>query len=224
MFLHSYILPLQQQFIQHQNPTRAIGAQAYMRNQFVFYGMEAKQWRLLVKAHIKALPLPTPKDLPIIVKQLWQLPQREYQYAAVEIMAACQKQWTPAIIALIEYCLVHKSWWDSVDHIASVITGPYFRLFPQQIAPVTGRWNKDSNIWLQRSSLLFQKFYKKDTDNQLLASYIVHLSHSNEFFVQKAIGWALREYGKTNPNWVKQFVAATTLAPLSRREALKRLN
>jgi 3-methyladenine DNA glycosylase AlkD len=222
--MHSYILPLQQQFIQHQDPERAIGAKAYMRNQFEFYGMEAKQWRLLVKTHIKALPLLTLTELPKVIKQLWQLPQREYQYAAVEIMASCQKQWTPAIIALIEYCLVHKSWWDSVDQIASLITGRYFQLFPQQIAKVTGRWNKHPNIWLQRSSIMFQKFYKKDTDTNLLASYIVHLSKSNEFFVQKAIGWALREYAKTNPNWVTQFVAHNALPPLSQREALKRLN
>lgn len=222
--MHNYILPLQQQFIQHQNPERAVGAQAYMRNQFVFYGMEAKQWRLLVKTHIKSLPLPTPKELPAIVKALWQLPQREYQYAAVEIMAACQKQWPLAIIELVEYCLVRKSWWDSVDHIASKLTGPYFKMFPQQIIPITGRWNQHRNIWLQRSSLLFQKFYKKTTDTQLLANYIEHLASSEEFFVQKAIGWALREYGKTNPAWVKQFVASSTLAPLSRREALKRLN
>ena len=222
--MHSYILPLQQQFIQHQNPERAIGAKAYMRNQFEFYGMEAKQWRLLVKTHIKTQPLPTPTELPKIVKQLWQLPQREYQYAAVEIMAACQKQWTPAIIVLIEYCLVHKSWWDSVDQIASLITGRYFQLFPQQIAPVTGGWNQHRNIWLQRSSIMFQKLYKKDTDAQLLARYITHLSHSKEFFVQKAIGWALREYAKTNPAWVKRFVADTPLPALSQREALKRLN
>lgn len=194
-----------------------------MRNQFEYIGLEAKQWRQLVKAHIKSHPLPDNKQLPVIVKALWQMPEREYQYAAVEIIAACKKQWQPHIIELIEYCILHKSWWDTVDHIASELTGVYFKQFPQQTIPITSQWNQHHNFWLQRSSLMFQKFYKKETDTELLATYIRHLASSNEFFVQKAIGWALREYSKTNPVWVQQFVATTPLSKLSHKEALKRI-
>jgi 3-methyladenine DNA glycosylase AlkD len=222
--MHQYISPLKKQFNLLQNKERATGAKAYMRNQFEYFGLEAKQWRQIVKTHIKTTPLPVYDELPAIVKELWQLPQREYQYAGVEIIAAQEKLWRPGMIELIEYCIVHKSWWDTVDHIASELTGSYFRMFPGQVKPVTGRWNKSDNIWLQRSSIMFQKFYKKETDTALLSAYILNLAKSNEFFVQKAIGWALREYGKTNPAWVKRFVADNALASLSSREALKRLN
>jgi 3-methyladenine DNA glycosylase AlkD len=105
-------------------------------------------------------------------------------------------------IKLIEYCLQQKSWWDSVDGIASDWLGPYFKLFPEQIVPVTSQWNKSKNMWLQRSSIMFQKAYKKDTDTTLLSRYILNCAHSKEFFIQKAIGWALREYSKTDPEWV----------------------
>jgi 3-methyladenine DNA glycosylase AlkD len=221
--MHPYILPLKKQFTLHQNRERATGAKAYMRNQFEYFGMEAKTWRQIVKTHIKTNPAPAYSELPAIIKQLWQLPQREYQYAAVEIMAAQKKLWQQDIIALIEWCIVHKSWWDTVDHIASELTGLYFKLFPQQVKKITGRWNKSSNIWLVRSSIMFQKSYKKDTDTGLLSAYILHTAASGEFFVQKAVGWALREYSKTNPVWVKQFVANNQLAALSKREALKRV-
>jgi 3-methyladenine DNA glycosylase AlkD len=195
-----------------------------MRNQFEYFGMEAKLWRHIVKTHIKTKPAPAYSELPPIITELWQLPQREYQYAAVEIMAAQKKLWQPDIIELIEYCIVHKSWWDTVDHIASELTGDYFNLFPEQVKPVTSRWNKSLNIWLQRSSIMFQKFYKKETDTALLSAYILNLANSNEFFVQKAIGWALREYGKTDPGWVKKFVGANKLSNLSCKEALKRIS
>jgi 3-methyladenine DNA glycosylase AlkD len=221
--MHPYIQPLQAAFAQYSDPERAAGASAYMRNQFDFYGLEAKLWRQMVKAHLKQAPLPTPQQLPGIAKALWQLPQREYQYAAVEIIAACKKEWEGNIIELIEHCIVYKSWWDTVDHIASELTGPYFKLFPAQTGPVTARWNQSPDIWLQRSSIMFQKAYKKDTDTGLLAAHILHLAGSQEFFVQKAIGWALREYGKTDPAWVKGFVAAHRLPKLSQREALKRI-
>jgi 3-methyladenine DNA glycosylase AlkD len=222
--MHPYILPLKKQLILNQDKERATGAKAYMRNQFEYFGMEAKLWRQLVKTHIKTNPTPAYNELPLIVKELWQLPQREYQYAAVEIMAAHKKLWQPAIIELVEYCIVHKSWWDTVDHIASELTGPYFKQFAQQVKSVTGRWNKSNDIWLQRSSIMFQKFYKKETNAALLGSYILHLAHCKEFFVQKAIGWALREYSKTDPDWVKQFVANNKLSNLSSREALKRIS
>ena len=124
----------------------------------------------------------------------------------------------------MEYCLLNKSWWDTVDCIASEWLGPYFKMFPEKIQSVTLSWNTSSNKWLQRSSIMFQKAYKKNTDTELLVKYILHCSKSKDFFIQKAIGWALREYSKTDSEWVKQFVNKNELATLSKREALKRIN
>ena len=120
--------------------------------------------------------------------------------------------------------IITKSWWDTVDRIASRLVGFYFREHKELIEPYTEKWMYYGNMWLQRTALLFQLKYKKETDTDLLFGYIQALAESPEFFIQKAIGWALREYSKTAPKTVKQFVDSTLLAPLSKREALKIIN
>ncbi len=197
---------------------------SYLLDQFEFYGLQAPERSLLCKQHYKQYPVSDAEELETIVKECFHLPQREYQYFAIGLFAYHKKLWNTSSIKIIEYCLQQKSWWDSVDGIASDWLGPYFKMFPGKIIPITSRWNKSKNMWLQRSSIMFQKAYKKDTDTTLLSQYILNCVYSKEFFIQKAIGWALREYSKTNPGWVKQFVKENTLAPLSEREALKRIN
>ena len=194
-----------------------------MRNQFEFYGFQTPVRRMLTR-EIFAQGLPSVDQVPVIVKDAWQLPQREFQYFSIELVARLKKEWTPEMIPMIEDMITDKSWWDSVDHIASMITGPYFRKFPVQIKPVTQKWNRSDNFWLQRSSILFQKAYRGKTDTALLSKYILHCAGSKEFFIQKAIGWSLREYAKTDPEWVLQFVEKHPLAALSKREALKHIN
>lgn len=221
--MHSCITGITEIFQQHANATRAVGAKAYMLNQFEFFGLVTANRRKLSKEYMKANTLTSQKELEIIAKECFNLPQREYQYFAVELLSFHKKMWQPSIIKTIEYCLVHKSWWDSVDHVALECFTYYFQTFPQQIIPVTSKWNTSSNIWLQRSSIMFQKAFKQKTDTALLSKYILNCSSSKEFFVQKAIGWALREYGKTNPKWVVQFVQQNTLPALSKREALRRI-
>ena len=179
--------------------------------------------RLAFKEYLKKQQALDEHAINEIVKELWNLPEREYQYCAIELLGYYKKVWQTSTINLIEYCIINKSWWDTVDFIASACTGIYFKKFTPQIISVTESWNQSENIWLQRSSLLFQKDYKKDTNTQILAEYILNLASSKEFFVQKAIGWILREYAKTNPNWVINFVNENKLATLSKKEAMKHL-
>ena len=219
--MNNYLLPLEKQFKKHADKTKAEGARAYLLNQFDFYGIPMAQRRQLCKDFIKANPLLSVAEVEKTVKQAWQLPEREWQYFAIELLVQYKKQWKVSTMKLIEYCITHKSWWDTVDAIADGWAGEYFKLFPLQTVTVTGRWNLSENMWLQRCSLLFQKKYKHNTDTELLSQYIRHLSSSKEFFIRKAIGWMLREYAKTNPGWVKRFVETNDLSPLSRREALK---
>jgi len=220
--MHSFIIPLEKIFKDHADEQHPQGAKAYLLNQFEHYGLKTPLRRKLCKEYFNR-QLPAYSELERIVKELWQLPQREYQYGAVELLVYFKMEWKKDCIALFEYMITHKSWWDSVDHIASELTGPYFRTFPLMIATTTRRWNRSDNIWLQRSSLMFQKAYREATNTKLLSEYIIHCRRSNEFFVQKAIGWALREYSKTNPRWVQQFVRNNQLPALSTREALKRI-
>ncbi len=205
------------------NPELAKGAEAYMKNQFKYFGIYTNERRTLSTAYIKQTGVLSEKELTKTIKELYKQPEREFQYVAMELIAFHKKHWNENIIELTEFCLVNKSWWDTVDNIASLILTDYFKKYPQQILPVTGAWNKSENMWLQRSSIMFQKAFKKETDTKLLKKYILNCCHSKEFFIQKAIGWALREYGKTNPDWVKDFVANNSLPPLSKREAVKRL-
>ncbi len=220
--MHPYIKPINIQFQQNANDENAKAFKAYLRNQFECFGISTPLRRSIGKAYTKN-KLPLYNHIEAITKELWQLPQREFQYFAVELIALFKKEWKADIIRLFEYMIVHKSWWDSVDHIASELTGPYFKLFPKDIKKITGKWNRSDNIWLQRSSLMFQKSYRKATDTELLSKYILRLVNSKEFFVQKAIGWSLREYSKTNPAWVVQFVKQYPLSNFSKKEALKRI-
>ena len=211
-------------FSANSNPAIAAGAKAYLRNQFDFYGLQTPLRRAVIKEVFIKYKINSEAELIACATEIWEQPDRECQYVAIELLAKYKKLWTIDIIHLFDYLIITKSWWDSVDTIFSLLLAPYFKLFPQQISPITGRWNKAAdNFWLQRCSIMFQKPYKKDTDTALLKQYILNCSHSKEFFIQKAIGWALREYAKTNPDWVKDFVANNKLAPLSVREALKHL-
>ena len=111
-----------------------------------------------------------------------------------------------------------------VDFIAATLIGHYFKLFPERIKSVTDSWMQSKNIWLQRTCLIFQLKYKDEVDTELLSSFIKKLSDSKEFFIAKAIGWSLREYSKRNTVWVLDLVQNNTLQPLSKREAIRRLN
>lgn len=219
--MHAFIQPVALQFAAMSDAEKAAYMKAYMKNKFDFYGIPTPGRRKICKDYIKQHKIKDETELEAVVKELWMLAEREFQYFAIELLAANKILWQSSIIVLFEYCITNKSWWDTVDFIATECTGSYFKMFSEQIIRVTGKWNKSSDMWLQRSSLLFQKSYKKDTDTSLLSAYILHLSSSKEFFIQKAIGWILREYAKTNADWVKAFVNAHPLAPLSKREALK---
>lgn len=216
-----YINKLQSILSPEANHEKALGAAAYMKNQFTFLGIAMPVRTKICKEYIKQNPFTYNENLNNIVKDLWNLPEREYQYFAIELMAFYKKVWSEEIIVLFEYCLVHKSWWDTVDFINSDCTGPYFMLYPKNTQHITLRWNNSKNIWLQRSSLLFQKSCKQQTDVDLLSKYILNLSTSKEFFIRKAIGWVLREYANTNPEWVIEFVNTHEMSALSKREALK---
>jgi len=218
-----YLNELKKLFSISANPEQRDGMKAYMLNQFDFYGIKTPERDKIVKAYIKANPLKTIEEVNGIARKMWAFKEREWQYAAIDVFRYHHPLWEEQVIDLIESCLTTKSWWDTVDGIGSDWIPVYFSSYPNQIIPVTERWNQSDNIWLQRSSILFQRSYKKNTNTHLLAKYILQHQLSKEFFIQKAIGWALREYSKTNPAWVKSFVESHDLAPLSKREALKKM-
>ncbi len=196
----------------------------YMRNQFVFLGLRSPVRDRLFKDHISKFGLPKYEETKEMVKYLWELPEREFQYIAMSFLIKSKKYYLEEDINLFEKLIVTKPWWDTVDGLASWVAGTYFIRYPHQIKSVTRLWMDYGNIWLQRTSLLFQLKYKEKTDEDILFTYIRELSGSKEFFIQKAIGWALREYSKSFPEKIREFVKTHTLSNLSTREALKVIN
>ncbi len=223
--MHAYLQPIHSAFQKNANAENAAGMKAYLLDQFEFFGIKTPGRRPLGKTHYKEYPIKDLKELETIVWECFELPEREFQYFGIELFAFHKKAWNSGSIKLMEKIILTKSWWDSVDHINAELLGPYFLRFPEKTAAITGKWNKSENIWLQRSSILFQKAYKEKTDTELLSRYILHCAGSKEFFIRKVIGWMLREYGRTDPAWVKKFVKqhSAILSPLSQREALKNL-
>ncbi len=220
---NAYITPLRQAFEENAHPQKAEKMKAYMLHQFPFYGIQAPLRRDLSKAHFKKYRLKDLTELEKIVQNCFLLPEREYHYFAIELFGFYKKQWQPSSIKAIEHCLLSKSWWDSVDHMASEWLGPFFIRYPELVYIIISKWNQSDNLWLQRSSILFQKTYKENTDTPLLSHCIRNCMDSKEYFIQKAIGWALREYAKTDPEWVIKFVKKQPLAPMSKREAIRNL-
>lgn len=211
-------------FSRRANSQIAEGQKAYMMHQFEFFGIKSPERKDLQRPFLLQKNLPPKKEAFHMVTQLWKEPQRELQYCAMELLYKYHRHFEKGDIVLMEYLITHKSWWDTVDYIASNAVGSYLLVFMEERDSVVERWLDSNSIWLQRACLLFQLKYKQKLDTQKLEEIIYRLQGSKEFFINKAIGWILREYSKTNPQWVIRFVDKTPLAPLSHREALKVIN
>ena len=217
----TFLKTLETEFAKQANPKIALEQKAYMRNQFEFYGIKSTERREIQKPFFIKEFLPKKDELDKIVIALWEKTQRDYQYFSQELAFNYVKQFEKKDIELFEYMVTHKSWWDTVDFIGANLMGAYFKKYPEQINITIKKWLNSNNIWLQRSALLFQLKYKENLDTDLLASSINSLLGSKEFFINKAIGWILREFSKTNPKWVLEFAGKTALSSLSRKEALR---
>ena len=220
---NNYVEELVKLYTQHMDRDYAEWSENYLRNQFAFLGIRTPIRRKLTKQFFREYGVPTKENLKDIIFILWERSEREYQKAALDILEKVKKELTPDDMPWLSSLLVKKSWWDTVDVLSPHIMGYLFTIYPELIAQYADQWIVDDNFWLQRSALLYQLYYKKRTDEKRLFQYILSRADSDEFFVQKAIGWVLREYAKTNPVAVRDFVSFNDLKPLSRREALKHL-
>lgn len=222
--MHPYVASLKDLFEKNADPSLAPAMKKYMRDQFEYLGIKTPERTALQREFVKAHGLPPLKELDPIARDLWRLPEREFQYAAIGLIGKLEKKLEPDFISAIEHLLVTKSWWDTVDTLAGNTVGVMFQRFPAVKKKYLSKWRKSDNFWLRRTTLLFQLGYKEETDFDLLCALIKENLGSDEFFINKAIGWALRQYAWTNPAPVKKFVkVAKELHPLSRREALKNL-
>ncbi len=194
---------------------------AYLKNHFLFLGIKSPFRKQLLKEHFADYALPEPEQLFEEVWKLYNLPEREYQYAAIALMEKMKKQLTLEDFSVLRQLIETKSWWDSVDSIAPHYVGQLVKMDRDYGEKIMLEWSLSDNMWTNRAAILHQLKFKQQTDTDLLFKIIKQHTDSKEFFIQKAIGWALREYAKTDPDRVKSFVEKHPLKPLSKREALK---
>ena len=229
--MKTYLTTLATVFKENGDAVRAQQQKTYMKGRFSFFGITSPDRKQLQKPFLQKEYLPSKQEAFGISKELWRKSEREYHYFAIELVAKYKKQAAIADIVLYEHLIIHQSWWDTVDFIASNLVGNYFIHFPEQQKKITDRWLASNNIWLQRSCLIYQLKYKNNTNKnqgivntKILSHSIESLLGSKEFFINKAIGWALRQYSRENPDWVVDFVAQhPNLDKLSKREALRLL-
>jgi len=223
--MNKYIITIIEEFEKFANNEHAVGQQNYMRNKFKYYGIKTPIRRDIQKYFFKTYGLPEVSELQTIVTELWKLEYRELHYFAQELIEKLIKKVDVNFIEFLEYLILNNSWWDSVDFIAPTLVKIHFERFPELIPKYSEKWINDENIWLQRSAILFQLHAKKNLDLELLFKLILRRQDSKEFFVQKAMGWVLRQNAKTDAKPILEFVAQNPQLPeLTKKEALKHFN
>lgn len=208
-------------FAEQKNIEKSPKMAAYMKNQFPFLGIQSPLRAELLKQYFSEYEVPKSSQAWDEVFSLYELPEREYHYAAIALIGKMKLSIND--LTMILQVLETKSWWDSVDSISPTIVGNIVKQDREKGEGVMVDWSHSDNFWVVRAALLHQLKYKTDTNESLLYSMIERHADSEEFFIQKAIGWVLREYAKTNPESVKTFLDSMELKPLSRREALKHI-
>ncbi len=216
-----YLQKIKAAFQEQGDPSTAEGQMKYMRNQFEYYGLKAQAWMGLSKAFFKEVGMFQGENLKTFLQLCYEDEYREIQYMGTEMLQRRTKKEGEDLILLLEELVLTKSWWDTVDWLAKLI-GIHFQKHPYLRYPYCEKWIESDNIWLQRTAIICHRFDKAKTDVDFLFKMILRRADSNEFFVQKGAGWALRDLSKVYPEKVTSFIEAhPELSNLTKREGLK---
>jgi len=216
------IIEVRNKMLEHRNQVNAIAMSNYMRNQFSFLGIKTPMRKEIGKKLDKQFGFQKLNWEYIIA--LWNEEEREMQYLAIDHIIKYYKNLVIEDIEKIENLITTKSWWDTVDLLATWAVGQVFRQESDLKEAFLTKWVMSKNIWLIRTSIIFQLKYGKNTDFELLIKNILMHDDSKEFFIQKGAGWALREYAKKYPEAVLHFLEINPqISPLSRREAIRNI-
>jgi len=207
------------------DPVRARQMAAYMRTDMPFYGVQASTRREVLAELLHAFPVTSPDRYEATVRVLWRGTHREEKYLAIDVAIRVREFIGFERLGTYQRMIVEGAWWDLVDPIATKLVGTVLLDHPKRAEPVIAEWGRDVNLWLRRTALICRIRHKKATDAERLFELCAARAGDDEFFIRKAIGWALREYAKTDPKAVTRFLRAhrDELAPLSFREAAKHL-
>lgn len=223
---HPLVACLKHAFAEASDPVRAKGARAYMKSEMPFYGLDARTMRAIQKQCWGANPLAGHDELVEVVQQLWDgADYREERYAAQETLRRYLKFLSTDDLPLFRHLVVTGAWWDHVDMLAKWVLGGVLERDPGVRRTVLRDWIRDEDLWVRRSAILAQLAQKEKTDSGLLFSLCDSTLEETSFWIRKAVGWALREYAKTDEAAVKQFVLThrDRMSGLSFREATKHI-
>lgn len=205
------------------DPQTAAGMAAYMKSTMPCHGV-TQAGRTPILRELKTRWVPDTKaEYTALVEALWDLPHRESKYLAIGIARAHDRFVTRSSLPLYRRMIVDGAWWDFVDEIAIHLVGRVLLHDREPTTPTMRRWNAHRDLWLRRTSIICQVAHKDQTDASLLFDHCSARAHETDFFIRKAIGWALRAYAYVDPDAVRDFVTRTDLSGLSRREATKHL-
>ena len=209
------------------DPEKAAGAQAYMKSEMPYYGITAPVQRRVFKEHFADVSFPNAEAWRGAVLHIWRNAKfREERYFAISFCACknARSFQTPDSLPMYEEMIVTGAWWDLVDGLHHTVGG-LLKQFPKEIGKEMRAWSRSDNMWKRRMSIICQLSFRNHTDLRLLYACIEPSLDSREFFLRKAIGWALRQYAWTDPDEILRYVAQneSRLSPLSKREALKNL-
>ena len=205
---------------ENRNELLAESMSKYMQDKFRFLGVRGATRTEIYKKYF-----PDERKSKLIdwdfIENCWNKEEREFQYVVVYYLKVMQRFLKREDISRLKYLIVTKSWWDTVDLLAKVVGSLVIRI--EGYDQIMLEWSKDSNIWLKRVAILYQLSLKDKVDKQILDKILVNNLGDREFFINKAIGWALRDYSKFNPEWVREFIKKNkdNMANLSIREASK---
>ena len=211
---------IDEKMFEFKNEDDAIAMSSYMRNKFKFLGIKSPKRKEIFKEIFENFKNNKEIDKEFVV-EFFNKDYREFQYIAIDYLIKMKKYFLKDDIFFIKDLIITKSWWDTVDLIASNLLGEICKKYPSLIDEQIVFWINDDNMWIRRSSIIFQLRYKENTNLEILQKSIESNIDDNEFFIQKAIGWALREYSKTDYKWVLNFINNHNLSKLSKREAEK---
>ncbi len=206
------------------DPGRAAEMRRYMRDRFPFYGVPTPARRAITRAAVAGLPAPTEADLSELADACWARDEREWQYLGCDQLRRHVRACSARFLPVAQRLITTRSWWDTVDVLAARVVGPLVAATPSLREELEG-WVAGDDLWLTRAAILHQLGAKERTDDELLFRWCAARAGDTDFFVRKAIGWALRDYARTDPDAVRRFVAEhdAELSGLSKREALKHL-
>lgn len=216
-----YFEELNREFTRLSDPKDAAQMKAYMKDRSDFHGIRSPERKDALKAYWTKNGVPSKLNMEREIMDAWAMNQREIKYSAMEVLNRVHKDWNAQSWQLFEHMITTSSWWDTVDYIAATLVYKWSLRFPEAYEKVADRWSESDNIWLNRVAIIFQLKCKDKTRTDLLERYIVPHIDSGEFFHQKAIGWALRQYTRVDQDWVIDFTKRYQLKPLSQREALR---